>query len=362
VNKNITALKSNHIFLKEKFSQEIKKTDWFFIDDDGFSIRTDSNEVVRGNAKESPEVVVNQYGFHEDEATVIFGISDGALLHAVCQKKHKKHIVIVYETQLDIIQYACDNYDFSKWLKNGTLLLISSKENDEIDSVVAVTDSANLIQDWVLLAEPYAINKPSVYGEQIRKIQALINHLRCNTGTVMQAGSIIAKNDLENIPYIIRHHGISVLKDKFAGKTAVLVSTGPSLSKNIHYLKSVQDKVIIVAVGQALRILLAYDIRPDFICTVDFGEVNFTHFKGLMDSDVPMVALNRTYAPLLKEWRGPKFISTTYNAECDKDTITNILDGFDHLEQGGSVAHFGFSFALYMGCSTVIIIGKLFNV
>jgi len=91
VNKNITALKSNHVFLREQFSNEIKKTDWFFPTDDGFNIRNDSNEVTRGNAKDSPEVVVNQYGFHEDEATVIFGISDGALLHAVCQKKQDTH-------------------------------------------------------------------------------------------------------------------------------------------------------------------------------------------------------------------------------------------------------------------------------
>ena len=358
IKKNLKALQANHINLHKKLTAEFKATDWFFPTQSGdFTIRADNNTVIKGNSKDDPGKVLEIYPFHVDEATVLIGISDGQLLHELCKRKEKGHIVIVYESELSVLQFALTNYNFTKWIKDGSLLFVTEKENEELVSVISLIDSNFMIQDWVILVEPYAINKYSVYGKMIKKVQSIINQLRCNTGTVSSAGAIIAKNDIENIPYVIRHEGINALKGAFKDKPVILVSTGPSLSKNIWRLKEIQGKVIIVAVAQALRILLAYDIKPDFICTVDFGEVNMTHFEGLMDSDVPLVALNRTYAPLLKKWRGPKFIASTINPGLE-DTIAGILDDRGQVEQGGSVAHFAFGFALHLGCDPLVFIGQ----
>ena len=136
-------------------------------------------------------------------------------------------------------------------------------------------------------------------------------------------------------PFEIYPYSINKLIDIFQGKPGVIVSTGPSLEKNIHVLKEHQDKLVIVAVGQALRVLMGYGITPDFICTVDFGEVNMAHFKGLMDSKVPLVCLNRTYAPLLKQYQGPKFITSSPQEET---SALSILNDRGAVLQGGSVA------------------------
>ena len=361
IDKNLAAIKQTHINLHTKLIHIVEKTDWFFpmeeSDNNLFMVRADNNNVVRGTGKDDAGQVLSIYPFHKDEATTIIGISNGELLYKLCKKKEKGHVVIVYESQLDILKYALNNYDLSKWIKNGSLMFVVEKTNDELQNVIAFIDNSLMIQDWVILVEPYAINKYSVYGKVVKGVQAIINQLRCNTGTVMSAGSIIAKNDIENLPYVIRHEGINALKDCFTDKPAILVSTGPSLSKNIWRLKAIQDQVIIIAVAQALRILLAYDIRPDFICTVDFGEVNLTHFEGLMDSGVPLVALNRTYAPLLKKWKGPKFIASSINPGLE-DTIVGLLDDRGQVEQGGSVAHFAFGFGIHLGCNPLVMIGQ----
>ena len=104
-----------------------------------------------------------------------------------------------------------------------------------------------------------------------------------------------------------------------------------------------------------MRVLLGYDIRPDFICTVDFGEVNMAHFKGLMDSNVPLICLNRTYAPLLKQWQGPKFITCNIQAE---DSALSVLNDKGTVMQGGSVAHLCLSAAAVMGCNPIMMIGQ----
>ena len=87
------------------------------------------------------------------------------------------------------------------------------------------------------------------------------------TGTVIGAGKEIAKNDIETFPYVVRHRGIAELQNLYKDKPAILVNTGPSLQKNIHLLmnKEVREKCIIISIAQALRILLAYGIEPNFI-------------------------------------------------------------------------------------------------
>ena len=134
------------------------------------------------------------------------------------------------------------------------------------------------------------------------------------------------------------------------------MSTGPSLEKNVHNLIG-NKNVIIIAVGQALRVLLAYGITPDFICSVDFGKVNMGHFKGLMNSNVPLVTINRTYAPLLRQWKGVKFIAGTPVPGFEKKAA-GILSKKGYVDAGGSVAHLCFGFANLLGCDPITFLGQ----
>jgi len=180
----------------------------------------------------------------------------------------------------------------------------------------------------------------------------------CNTGTIAgAAGGIIADNDIACMPYVLRHRGVNELKGLYKDKPAICVSTGPSLAKNIHHLINLKDRAIIICVGQAIRPLLAYGIRPDFACTVDFGEVNIGHFKGLLDCNIPLVTINRTYAPLLKAWQGPKFIAAT-PVPGYESMATGILTDKGFIEAGGSVAHLSFGLAQLLGCSPITMIGQ----
>ncbi len=171
------------------------------------------------------------------------------------------------------------------------------------------------------------------------------------------AGVIIADNDMVCMPYLIKCRGVAELKDLYKDKPAILVSTGPSLAKNIHHLIDLKDKAIIICVGQAIRPLLAYGIKIDFATTVDFGEVNYVHFKGLEDCQVPLVTINRTYAPLIKAYQGPKFVAAT-PVPGFENMATGILTGKGSIEAGGSVAHLSFGLAKLLGCNPIIFIGQ----
>jgi hypothetical protein len=299
------------------------------------------------NPLKHPRKYVSKMVFENGNVTVLIGMGLGYLAKEILKKKQQKHFVVVIEPVAQFINEAFKLSDFSRWIANGSLLFASPTQY-EIAFIFQLLEEKVLTQNWYMVSEPYVEDRPQEYLYLTGFANNLINQLRCNTGTISGSGDIMAKNDIDSVPFTIARRGIEELRGLYKGKPAITVSTGPSLSKNIHLLRDIQDKVIIIAVGQALRVLLAYDIKPDFACTVDFGETNMTHYKGLMDADVPLVALNRTYAPLLKTWQGNIFISSPGGYLQSKGTV----------EQGGSVAHLCFSLAKHLGCKPIIMIGQ----
>ena len=296
--------------------------------------------------------------YHNDAATVIFGAGTGYFTKAVLKEMDKRHVVVVVEPVIHMLKIALKLNDYSGAIKKGSLLFACTRE--DIDYQLSIIEHGKNITQWLLPTENYVKHRPAEYNHLLNHTLMLITQLSSNTGTIAGAGSIIAKNDITNLPFVIKHRGVAELKDIFKDKPAILVSTGPSLQKNIHLLidKEVQKRFIIIAVGQALRILLSYDIRPDFICSVDFGPVNFGHYKGLLDTkDIPLVTINRTYQPIIKHWEGPKFISVSLDGT-SAGTLSEFMMHKGGLLQGGSVSHMNLGLAIQMGCNPIIIIGQ----
>lgn len=296
--------------------------------------------------------VMNRW--HKENVSVFIGIGLGHSLNRVVSQMEKGHHIVVIEPVGQIYRIAFDRYDFSEYIKNHTLFFAPTK--DDADMIFGQLESFKVVEDWAIFIELITRTRQE-YWKLADYIMEVLNQIQCNIGTVISAGAKIADNDIATLPYVIRHRGVSELINLFKDKPAICVSTGPSLERNIHLLKDIQDKVIIVAVGQALRPLLAYDIRPDFICTVDFGDVNMTHFAGLCDETVPLVTINKTYAPLLKAYKGSKFISAGVSPKF-KDTAHKALADMGELAQGGSVAHMAFGLAAAMGCNPIMFIGQ----
>jgi hypothetical protein len=364
LNKNMKALKETVPGL-QKWVRDQPDLDWF---EEIQSSNGMPNLLVQDGAKKNtaysmanPEKeafeTAKNITCQKENVSVVIGFGLGYLTHELLKKKEKGHRVLVVEPNAHIIRLAFKIHNFAKYIRDGGLVIVAPGKI-EIAYALQTLASQTVVGGWVVLIDDYTKKRTDDYQELTLFTQELLNSILCNTGTIAgDAGGKIADNDIACLPYVIKHRGVAELKDLFKDKPAILVSTGPSLSKNIHHLIELKDRAIIIAVGQALRALLAYDITPDFICSVDFGEVNIGHFKGLMNSGVPLVTINRTYAPLLKEWQGPKFIAAT-PVPGFEHMATGILTEKGHIEAGGSVAHLCFGLAQLLGCNPIVFTGQ----
>jgi hypothetical protein len=312
-----------------------------------------------GETKEKLDSVIKNYLQPiQGMVSIIIGMGAGHLVKKICEKKEKKHIILVVEPEAYFLNESFKLYDFTNEIEHGELLFACPGE-EEVYGVVGLIDSHAVINGWAILADPIAVKWPEKYNAILTYTIDIINQIQCNTGTVIGAGRLLAENDVKTFPYCVRHRGVNELQDFFKDQPAIFVSTGPSLQKNIHLLmdKKVQEKVIIIAIAQTLRILLAYDITPDFICTVDYGETNIDHFNNLWECNVPLIALNKTYSPILMKWKGSKFIVGSQLGNYP-ECVSKIISEKGVVDQGGSVSHMAFGCAVLMGCNPIIFIGQ----
>ncbi len=90
-------------------------------------------------------------------------------------------------------------------------------------------------------------------------------------------------------------------KNVFSDKPVLLIAAGPSLKKNIAWLKEHHEKFIIVAVSAALVLLEKEGVTPDIITHIDGFEVSLAHFDKLTSKTFLHNTLTLFSASVLEE-------------------------------------------------------------
>ncbi len=87
----------------------------------------------------------------------------------------------------------------------------------------------------------------------------------------------------------------------FTETPLLLIAAGPSLKKNITWLKQHQKKFIIVAVSATLKLLEHEGITPDIVIHIDGFEVSLAHFDALASKDFLNHSITVFSASVLQE-------------------------------------------------------------
>jgi hypothetical protein len=91
------------------------------------------------------------------------------------------------------------------------------------------------------------------------------------------------------------------------GIPIVLVAAGPSIDKNLHFLKEYQDKCIIICADVTLFKLIQYNIKPDFVVNIDPHESIMRFWDFLDTSNLILVCPTTSNPKALEAWKGRFF-------------------------------------------------------
>ncbi|MCX6654485.1 MAG: DUF115 domain-containing protein, partial [Candidatus Bathyarchaeota archaeon] len=161
-------------------------------------------------------------------------------------------------------------------------------------------------------------------------------------------------NVLMNIPQIVSNPGIDLLYDLFKGKPAISVAAGPSLNQNIHLLREVTDKALIICCDASFLPLMKRNIRPHIVVGFERTDGTEYFYEGISDFEDIYLAVCPLVRPKTFDYfKGKKII------------VHRTFSHFDWLHYnkgalsiGPSVGNMAFTVAEALGCDPIILIGQ----
>ncbi|EEL0760826.1 motility associated factor glycosyltransferase family protein [Campylobacter jejuni] len=291
-----------------------------------------------------------------------YGFGNGILFKALLQNKNHQHIV-VFEKDIEIIWIMFHILDFSNELQNSRLMVLQTSSLD-IEFFSNFCSSKPFFQ----FSRIYFLELMSHYYERFHEdILGLNKKLAENfKNSIVFHGNdpLDALQGIEqfvyNLPQMITHPSYKELlsKRKNLSDTAIIVSTGPSLTKQLPLLKKYASKATIFCADSSYPILAKHGIKPDYVCMLERTEITaefFNHDFGEFDKDIVFVCAGVVHPKTIEYLKNKTFIITQ---KVLAFPYYINLKNFCYAAVGFSVAHTLSYLATYLSHKNIIFIGQ----
>jgi len=166
-------------------------------------------------------------------------------------------------------------------------------------------------------------------------------------------------NLLANIKEIVKNPYISCLKDKYKDFPAFIIANGPSLDKNIHELKNIRGRGLIISTESAIIPLMKNNIKPDILTIIERTKYTYLyHFKDVeYPDDIALLCLGLVDKQVFPNFPGEK-IPIFRNGEAINQWINRYLGDGSAIDAGANVSHLAFELAVYLGANPIVLVGQ----
>ncbi|HED7702982.1 TPA: motility associated factor glycosyltransferase family protein [Campylobacter jejuni] len=297
---------------------------------------------------------------HRYPFACIYGIGNALLIKNL--SKHYKHL-FVFESEIELFILALSTIDLSEELCSGKIYLIDIKE-ERVDIQLLILFDMKDMFEYLSLYEMFVNN---VYYKKFyediwhkadelceKNIKVVIRNLNSSLCIGFECYSHLLQNIpsmLESIPF---QRILNERKNKF--ENAIVVSAGPSLTKQLPLLKAYQEKAVIFCADGALSMLEKEGIVPDYVTNLDFTDLAMKFFQNKENLKQSIIALECATHPN---------VARSLNAENCMIVLRNKalyqrfnLNDFGYIDTGTHVSHFSYALALALGFKNIIMIGQ----
>lgn len=292
---------------------------------------------------------------------LMFGIGNGMFVRTLLKNTGKDVKIFVYEPTIQSLQLVLSEFDFTDILSSDRVQILCGEmetgENDLYTLWAENLDYADIQGARLSEYLNYAKIFPEEYKRFVEIYDQVMEGVISNRVVLQRFGISYYYNTFWNYSHFCLSKSIASLWAYIPeGITAIIVSSGPSLNKNIEELRHAKGKSIIIAADSAVSVLLKHDIIPDIYVCVDASK-NPKHFEDDRVKDIPFVGSVHTCAAAMGGHRAPRFFINDANPHIQKFlTEHNIV--LPLLSSGGSVATDAMSFAEAIGIRKFILVGQ----
>ncbi|EOG1051241.1 motility associated factor glycosyltransferase family protein, partial [Campylobacter jejuni] len=280
------------------------------------------------------------------------------------QNKNHQHIV-VFEKDIEIIWIMFHILDFSHELQNARLIVLNTNK-------LEIQDYNELcsFKPFFQFSRIYFLELMSHYYERFHEDVLELNKKLAENfkNSIVSHGNdpLDALQGIEqfvyNLPQMITHPSYKELLSKRKGisDTAIIVSTGPSLTKQLPLLKKYASKATIFCADSSYPILAKHGIKPDYVLSLERIPLTsefFNHDFGEFDKDIMFICAGVVHPKAIEYLKGrnrkyliiPRYLYFP---------IYIKLKYFDFLYNTPSVAHMSYFLSVLLNHKNIIFIGQ----
>ncbi|AJC85674.1 motility associated factor glycosyltransferase family protein [Campylobacter sp. RM16704] len=292
-----------------------------------------------------------------------YGLGNGILYKALLSNPLRNHLVI-FEEELEIIYLVFHYLDLSEELRSEKVILfykvnfnilVNFLENKGINTLLKLYNLHITINYYEKYYEENILNTNSITLKAIKYItDAKGNSPLDSFEGITQL--------LHNLPYQLANPSLKDLiqqrKDKI--ENAIIVSTGPSLIKQLPLLKEYVNKATIICADTAYPILAKHNIKPDYVLALERHNLVYQCFEKdnqEFDKDILFIVASVAHKSVIDTLEKTKKPYILVHRPLPFSKALNMND-YGYLGTGLSVANMAYDLAEKLGHKNIILIGQ----
>lgn len=283
---------------------------------------------------------------------VIWGVGLGYTAYQFWEKSYESADIYIFESNPKMLEYA-KAYGALDWIDNDKLhIVLNENENELFEEFTGVGVDYNkavlLISDWVY----------DFVGDELKQSIMDFSENQKASARYTERFDVNYYNNIDKFNGLIEElTDKQQEKNKNRNNEFIIVAAGPSLNKEMDYIKRSIGKKTIIAVDGALKKLLANDIYPDYVTAFDPNITLMHYIEGIEDKteSMTLIADSVVYWKYLDSFRGPKYRVMA------ADSKLNVADrnklGLTDLGYHGTISGLAIEEAVFFGAKRIELIG-----
>jgi hypothetical protein len=303
--------------------------------------------------KEAQKISTENYKKHHFH--ILLGIGSGYIAEELYSMLGDHERLLIVEPNKKLLEMLSETRCFNDLQKVN---ILSGLAFEQLEKYLApiVTEYNNRIQ--LIISPNYDKLYPHFIKQVMVKIEEALMLEVVNRNTLRQFANDWQENFINNLNSAFKSIPFSLLSGKLSCPI-VIASGGPSLIKQIPLIKENRNSFLLLCAGSTINTLLANEIIPDAIVSIDGGIENFKHFKNMEDFRIPLFYSAMVHKDILKLHTGKKIIFNNMSHNQSAKIINDLLQyEVGEIVGGGSVANFSLDIAYKLTSGPICLIGQ----
>lgn len=212
----------------------------------------------------------------------LFGIADSELISRLLENaKHQQ--IIVIEPEIELIYIVLHLIDISDVMQSKRLVILQPEDLTFQRGIeIVINENVRFYAKVFYLhsvAEYYLEHYLESYRGALEIYLKSFEHVITAFGNNIQDAMLGLRHHVKNLYRMVEHPRYRDFIKHQNSKLAVVVSTGPSLAKQLPLLKEAAPYITIISVDASFPILVRSGIKPDIVVSMERDEPTAKFFQ-----------------------------------------------------------------------------------